>query len=260
MKKKYSIPGKISLSKTLMSVILGKSRHPALLRAEPAFRRRESLSAVYLYLKDKLSSCPFKRRRKPTDAPQIVPATKKVAPEFSPSAVRAAALGLRTNSLYPSSLNQRFLRVELPAMAKHSSIASSTSILPLVGDGEETSGEPREKVVTLLLKNRVDNKEFYAKQTELLRVLEGYDAVERLRKTAANVLRTSGAAAECFDRLVDVWEKIIAKAESEYGDSESMSLVRYASYKVHADIYLLFRRTDEAIQMYKYTVTLVRAR
>lgn len=90
----------------------------------------------------------------------------------------------------------------------------------------------------------------------IIKVLEGYVAIERTRKKAvAAVKRKTDQAMDIFTQVTEAWDELIGQVEGMVEiDGDSSFNMQYAAYKIFADIFLLFRRTEKAIQVYKYAV------
>jgi len=112
----------------------------------------------------------------------------------------------------------------------------------------------------------------------IILILSLYAEIESKRKTALEVINEKGKAAiDVYNQLIDIWDDLLKSTSrfelldetspvspmhySENDHSESatetatFNLV-YAAHKILADIFLLFRKTERAIQVYKYTVFL----
>ena len=87
--------------------------------------------------------------------------------------------------------------------------------------------------------------------------LSDYVELEKIRKKAVAVLRKKGdTIIETFGQMLAVWNEIIERIvtfEDTKADVSGFN-IQYAGYKILADIYLLFRKTEKAIQIYRYAV------
>jgi len=101
--------------------------------------------------------------------------------------------------------------------------------------------------------NNVDTEE-WDRRTKLLEILQDYRDVEGKRKQALHCLHKSATSTELYENTLNCWYDVIERSEEKYKFTEHAFPILYAVYKVLADISLLFRRTEEAIQIYEYVL------
>ncbi len=224
----------LSISKTLMAAISGHTIRQIQTKLQPLLRRTESLTTLCSFLRKKVDACPFKKRLKR----KIFPTDRKSLVERTPSNKAAAALG-------------RPGLVPFGRLLRQGSINNRSSKLLLPADPDEPPNKIQTRVI--LIRNRMD-EDLWRLRVDLLDILEAYDSVEQLRKLAIFALKKAVSPGEIFELVVRAWRKVIYQAEEIFAESDAMLPICYAAYKLLADIHLLFRRTEEAIQMYKYAV------